>query len=113
MTKIECDMDIRNRIFEDLLATDGGFAFEYVKVNDRQYGVILKDANGEERYARIGVIVAEPRKDISAYELREQEIAAYNAKQAEKAEKARAKAAKIAQDKARREAKRAEKEKGE
>jgi len=110
----QCDMDIRNRIFTDLLNHNG--EYEYVKVNDRQYGVIITDANGEERYARIGVIVAEPRADMKASDVRAQEIAVYVAKQAEKAEKAKAKAEKIAQDKAKREAKakaQAEKEKGE
>lgn len=77
----------------------------FKKVNDRQYGILVEDMNGEQRYVRLGAIVAELREDITAEELMEAEIADYEAKQAARAEKAKAKAEKIAQDKAKREAK--------
>ena len=73
------------------------------KINDRQWGVILTDLNGNQRYVRIGAIVAELREDMTAEELMESEIEAYNQKQADKIEKAKAKEKKIAKDKARRE----------
>lgn len=104
MTKALVDQDIRARIFEDLILQDN-LDFNYVKVNDRQYGVILTDANGEQRYARIGVVVAEMREDMTAQELMDSEIEDYRIKQDAKAEKAKAKAEKIAKDKARREEK--------
>ena len=81
-----------------------------MRINDRQYGVLMIDLNGHQRYVRIGAIVAEEREDMTAEELMQSEIDAYNQKQADKAEKAKAKEKKIAKDKARREA---EKEKGE
>ena len=102
MTKAMIDSKLRTRIFSTLFDefTNGFF----VKINDRQYGCILTDENGDERYCRIGVIVAEQREDMTARELMESEIAAYQTKQAEKAEKAKAKAEKIEHDKAKREA---------
>ena len=102
------DSDLRTRTFEELDIENGNF----VKVNDRQYGIIWTDANGVERYCRVGVIVAEEREDMTARELMQSEIDAYNAKQSEKAEKAKAKAKKIAKDKEAR-AKKAKEEKGE
>lgn len=78
------------------------------KVNDRQFGLIMKDLNGNERYIRIGAIVAEEREDMTAQELMQSEIDAYQAKQDAKAEKAKAKAVKIAKDKAKREQAKAE-----
>ena len=80
------------------------------KVNDRQFGIIMKDLNGNERYVRIGAIVAEEREDMTAQELMQKEIDEYNAKQEAKAEKAKAKAEKIARDKAKREQAKAEQE---
>ena len=68
-------------------------------------GIILTDANGEQRYVRIGAIVAELRDDMTAEELMQSEIDAYTAKQDAKAEKAKKKAEKIASDKAKREEK--------
>ena len=106
MTKAEIDAKLRSRIFHSIFDEFNDKFF--IKVNDRQYGCILTDENGNERYCRIGVIVAEEREDMTARELMQSEIDAYNAKQAEKAEKARAKAEKIARDKAKREAKAAE-----
>ena len=77
---------------------------DYAKINDRQYGILLTDLNGNQRYIRIGAIVAELRDDMTAEELMQSEIDAYNQKQADKAEKAKAKAEKIAKDKSKREA---------
>jgi len=94
------DAELRNEIFNDLFS--GKLEFTYEKVNDRQYGVIRVDKNGNERYCRLGVIVAEEREDMTAQELMEKEKNAYADKQAEKAEKAKEKAEKIAHDKARR-----------
>lgn len=95
MTKTAVDADLRTCVFNDLF---GDSCIPYVKVNDRQYGCILTDLNGVERYVRIGAIVAEEREDISARDLMAQEIADYEAKQAKKEEKAKEKAAKIAKD---------------
>ena len=120
-TKTVVDADLRARIFSEIFELDteagtiGAFTTdnntEYRKVNDRQWGVILTDKNGVERYCRVGVIVAEEREDMTARELMESEIRAYEDKQAEKAEKAAKRAEKAEADKARREAK--AKEKGE
>ena len=106
------DSALRNSVFTDFLTNTKDYAHEYVKVNDRQYGAIIVDVNGVERYVRVGVIVAEEREDMTARELMQSEIDAYNAKQAEKAEKAKAKAEKAAKDKEAR-AKKAKEEKGE
>lgn len=103
ITKTAVDKALRDKVFEMLFngeETSGSF----VKINDRQYGILLVDANGEQRYVRIGAIVAELREDMTAQELMGSEIDAFNQKQADKAEKAKAKAEKIAKDKARREA---------
>jgi hypothetical protein len=108
-TKSVVDADLRATIFNDLI--NGAANLIYQKVNDRQYGCILTDKNGHDRYVRIGAIVAEEREDMSARELMQKEIDEYNAKQAEKAEKAAKRAEKAEADKARREAK--AKEKGE
>lgn len=103
VSKSEVDKRLREGIFFDIFQNDCGM-YEYQKINDRQYGVLLTDANGEQRYVRIGAIVAEIREDMTAQELMQSEIDTYTAKQAEKAEKAKAKAEKIAKDKAKREA---------
>ena len=105
------DKHLRDMVFADIFNTNET-AYDFKKINDRQYGVILTDDNGEQRYIRIGAIVAELREDMTAEELMQSEIDAYNAKQDAKAEKAKKKAEKIAKDTARREAE-AEKEKGE
>ena len=99
VSKAEVDKKLRDTVFEDLF-TEGLKEDGYTKINDRQWGIIITDANGHERYIRIGAIVAEEREDMTARELMQAEIDAYNAKQAEKAE---AKKAKIAKDKAKRE----------
>ena len=108
-TKTVVDADLRARVFKELdVDNECG---NFYKINDRQYGIILTDKNGHERYIRIGAIVAEEREDMTAHELMESEIKAYEDKQAEKAEKAAKRAEKSEADKARREAK--AKEKGE
>lgn len=107
MSKTIVDKKLRDEIFADIIhgyPTD----YTYTKVNDRQYGVILTDANGVERYCRVGVIVAEIREDMTAKELMDTEIEEYKMKQEAKAEKTKAKEAKIAKDKARREKEKAE-----
>ena len=109
ITKTQNDKALRDKIFEMLFdgeETSGSF----VKINDRQYGILLVDANGDQRYVRIGAIVAELRDDMTAQELMASEINTYNQKQADKAEKAKAKEKKIAKDKAKREAEKAKAE---
>ena len=101
ITKTAVDKDLRDKIFDDIFDTT---TLDYAKINDRQYGILLTDLNGHQRYVRIGAIVAEERDDMTAEELMQSEIDAYNQKQADKAEKAKAKEKKIAKDKARREA---------
>lgn len=100
--------DLRVRVFNDLLINDTT-EIEYRKINDRQYGAILTDLNGNERYVRIGVIVAEEREDQTARELMQTEIDQYNATQERKAAKAAENAEKAARDAERRAAKAAEK----
>lgn len=111
ISKTVVDADLRNRIFSHLdIANAYTEDSLFYKINDRQFGVILTDKNGVERYCRVGVIVAEEREDVTARELMAQEIAAYNEKQASKAAKAAERAKKAEADKARREAKAKEKE---
>lgn len=101
ITKTQVDKDLRDRVFDDIFDTT---TLDYARINDRQYGILLTDLNGNQRYVRIGAIVAELRDDMTAEELMNSEIEAYNQKQIDKAEKAKAKEKKIAKDKARREA---------
>ena len=109
VTKAEVDKKLRDKAF-DLLLNEDSEVNGFVKINDRQYGILLTDVNGVQRYVRIGAIVAEEREDMTAEELMNTEIEAYRTKQVEKEEKAKAKAEKIAKDKARREAEKAKKE---
>lgn len=113
VTKTENDRFLRENVFACLLnilpfsdktevKTPEGFTFH--RINDRQWGTIIVDKNGEHRYCRVPVIVAELREDMTAEELMQSEIDAYNQKQADKAEKQAKKEKKIAKDKARREA---------
>lgn len=102
VSKAEVDKKLREVVFSLILNEDSE-ANGVTKINDRQYGVLLTDANGEQRYVRLGAIVAELREDMTAEELMQSEIDAYNAKQDAKAEKAQKKAEKIAKDKAKRE----------
>ena len=101
VTKAIVDKQLREAVFEAIFTNE---IQNFVKINDRQYGVLLTDLNGTQRYVRIGAIVAEERKDMTAEELMQAEIDAYQTKQDEKAEKAKKKAQQIAIDKARREA---------
>ena len=101
VTKNVVDKDLRDRVFTMIA---NGETELFNKVNDRQQGIILTDLNGEKRYVRIGAIVAELRDDMTAEELMQSEIDAYQTKQDEKAIKAQKKAEKIAADKAKREA---------
>jgi len=100
ISKALVDKDIRNRIFTMIL---NGETEDFERINDRQYGMIVTDLNGEQRYVRIGAIVAEIREDMTAQELMQSEIDAYQAKQDEKEIKRLKKEQKIAADKARRE----------
>ena len=102
VTKNIVDKQLREAVFEAIFTNE---IQNFVKVNDRQYGILITDLNGVQRYVRIGAIVAEERDDMTAEELMQSEINAYQAKQNEKAEKAKTKAEKIAKDKAKREAK--------
>ena len=107
ISKAIIDSNIRTAIFNTLdIANIEGFQ----KINDRQYGCIVEDINGNRRYARVGVIVAEEREDCTADELMASEIDAYNTKQEEKARKAAERKAKAERDKAKREAAKKEKE---
>ena len=107
ISKALVDRDLRDTVFGELMGEKDGWSAESVgfhRINDRQYGILLTDLNGETRYVRIGAIVAELRENMTAEELMQSEIDAYNQKQADKAEKAKVKAEKIAKDKAKREA---------
>ena len=102
------DANVRARIFEALnVANIDGFS----KINDRQWGTVIEDETGTQRYVRIGVIVAKASDDITAQEMMAAEHDEYleQKKKAEEAVEARKK--KAAEDKARREKKAAEKEK--
>jgi len=104
ISKTVVDKKLREDVFDDIFNSEGGVLYDWKKINDRQYGVLLIDLNGHQRYVRISAIVAEEREDMTAEELMQSEIETYNQKQADKAEKAKKKEAKIARDKARREA---------
>ena len=113
VTKNENDRFLRENVFacllnilpySDITEVKTPESFTFHRINDRQWGVLMVDKNGQERYIRIGAIVAEEREDMTAEELMRSEIEAYNAKQDAKAEKAKKKNEKIAKDKAKREA---------
>lgn len=106
ISKTVVDACLRNFIFSDLDVTNRP---GYEKINDRQYGTIILDANGVERYCRIGVIVAEEREDKTARELMAEEQKEYAEKQAKAQAKAEERARKAEADKARRQAKAKEK----
>ena len=109
ISKTVVDADLRATVLSDLFDFEQN-SKEYKKINDRQYGTILLDLNGVERYVRVGVIVAEEREDMTARELMQSEINLYEDTQKRKAEKAKTKAEKIAKDEAKR---KAQAEKGE
>ena len=102
LTNTAVDKDLRERVLDSIYNEKGDL--DFFKINDRQFGVLLTDLNGHQRYVRIGAIVAEEREDMTAEELMIAEIEAYNTKQAEKAEKAQKRAEKAEKDKARRKA---------
>lgn len=107
ISKALVDANLRTVVFNAIgIANIEGFH----KINDRQFGCIVEDMNGERRYIRVGCIVAEKREDMTADELMAAEIADYEDKQAKKAERAAARAEKAAKDKAKREAAKKEKE---
>lgn len=109
VSKTEVDKKLREDVFSMLGIT---LTENFEKVNDRQYGIILEDANGEQRYIRLGAIVAELREDMTAEELMASEIRAYHEAQEKREQKAAERKAKAEADKARREAEK-EKEKEE
>ena len=100
VSKTAVDKQLREAVFEAIFTNE---IQNFVKINDRQYGVLITDLNGHQRYVRIGAIVAEEREDMTAEELMQSEIEAFEQKQADKAEKAKAKEKKIAKDKAKQE----------
>ena len=108
VSKTVVDKELRDQVFQCLFEDCNPADYGFDKINDRQYGVLLKDANGEMRYIRIGAIVAELREDMTAEELMQKEIDEYNTKQAVKAEREKKKIKKIAKDKAKREQKQEE-----
>lgn len=110
ITKTQCDKSLRDSIFTMLFDNDSPLSSMFHKINDRQYGILMVDPNGEQRYVRIGAIVAEIRDDMTAEELMQSEIEAYEVKQAEKAEKAAKRKTKAEKDKAKREAEKAKAE---
>lgn len=110
MTKTQCDKSLRDSVFAMLFDNGATLPTLFTKINDRQYGIIMVDPNGHQRYVRLGAIVAEERDDMTAEELMQSEIEAYELKQAEKAEKAAKRKSKAEKDKAKREAEKAEAE---
>lgn len=107
ISKAVVDSNLRKVVFDALnIANIEGFH----KVNDRQFGCIIEDVNGDRRYVRIGAIVAEQREDVTADELMASEIADYNAKQEAKAKRAAERAEKAKKDAERREKAKREKE---
>lgn len=101
ISKTAVDTNLRTIIFDDIFSDDT-HEQEYIKINDRQWGVILPDLNGVERYVRIGAIVAEERENMTARELMQSEIDKYNEAQEKKAQKAAEKEEKIKRDAAKR-----------
>lgn len=107
ISKALVDANLRTVVFNAIgIANIKGFH----KINDRQFGCIVEDMNGDRRYIRVGCIVAEQREDMTADELMASEIADYNAKQEAKAKRAAERAEKAAEDRAKREAAKAKKE---
>ena len=103
MTQTEIDKAVREAVFDMLLCDANPFVHCFHKINDRQYGCIISaPPDGKHRYVRIPAIVADERDDMTAEEIMQSEIDAYNQKQAEKAERAQKRAKKAEKDKARR-----------
>lgn len=105
ITKAMNDKALRETVFDLLFKTDeeNSLLNYFHKINDRQYGIILTDLNGEERYIRLGAIVAEAREDMTASELMALEIEEYKMKQDKKEQDAQKRAEKARKDKERRE----------
>ena len=99
ISKAIVDSDLRAQAFSRL------DLFDFSKVNDQTYGIILADQNGVERYVRLRAVVAEIKDDMSAREYMDSEIAAYEAKVRSKEEKKKEREEKAARDKKAREAK--------
>lgn len=117
ISKTVVDKALRDEVFRLLFGdedvsemVDNTTGIDIYKINDRQYGVLLVDLNGVQRYVRIGAIVAEEREDMTAEELMQKEIDEYKAKQAKKEETAKARAEKAKKDKERRAKEKEEKE---
>lgn len=107
LSKAVVDENVRNVIFDALnIASIEGFH----RINARQYGCIVEDINGERRYARVGVIVAEVCEDMTADQVMQSEIDKYEAAQAKKTEQAAKRAEKAAKDAEKRAAAAKEKE---
>lgn len=104
VSKAIVDSDLRAQAFSRL------DLFDFSKVNDQTYGIILTDQNGVERYVRLRAVVAEIKDDMSAREYMESEVAAYDEKVAAKEAKKKERAEKAKKDKAKREKKEAEAE---
>ena len=101
VSKAVVDSQLRDIVFSALkINTIPAFH----RVNARQWGCIVEDANGVRRYVRVGAIVAEVREDCTADELMASEIEKYEAAQAKKAEQKAARAEKARKDKIKREA---------
>lgn len=96
------DANLRNAVFSDL---EIDTIDNYSRVNGRAYGTILVDDNGNERFCRVRVEVAELREDMTARELMQSEIDKYNSAQAKKAATIAKNREKAAADKAKREKK--------
>ena len=117
ISKTTDDKNLRDKVFDALFVEEQDpdiipilIKEEFKKINDRQYGVILTDLNGVERYVRIGAIVAEEREDMTARELMQSEIDKYNESVAKREEKKRKAEEKAQKDKEERERKAKEKE---
>ncbi len=108
-TKNIVDATLRTAVFNELDIENSNF----IKVNDRQYGIILTDLNGVERYVRVGAIVAEEREDMTARELMQAEVDKYNEAQAKKKALAEKRAKKAEEDARKRAEKAKEKESAE
>ena len=98
---------LRNNVFAALnIANVEGFQ----KINNRQYGVLMTDANGVQRYIRVSAIVAEVRDDMTAAELMQEEIDKYHTALAKEEQVKAERAEKAARDKAARDRKKKAKE---
>lgn len=94
-TKATVDSMIRNEIFSTLKIADlPGFQ----KINERQFGTLVTDVNGVQRYARVAVIVAEEKDDVTAADVMNGEITAYQMKQQAKADRKAEREAKAKRD---------------